>query len=212
MTCSNASCEARFCFFHGLAHEPDEACDVYLRRIAQQDEESRKELARSTVECPRCSRWVSKSRGCNHMTCVCSENFCYLCGESINGTVGLHYGDHGYCSGLQFADLGPNSRRPTGWRMCYRVTCSWITKILAVPYLIISPALFFVVLGISLAMGAIACACCCCIAGLFAIADDSDSVLEPLLMCVLGPTYVFLLVTSRFCAAIGCFWLTDIVT
>ncbi|KAK3935200.1 hypothetical protein QBC46DRAFT_272275, partial [Diplogelasinospora grovesii] len=31
--------------------------------------------------CFACKRVIEKSAGCNHMTCVCSANFCYLCGK-----------------------------------------------------------------------------------------------------------------------------------
>ena len=30
-------------------------------------------------QCPRCRFWVEKNRGCNHMTCRCRYEFCYIC-------------------------------------------------------------------------------------------------------------------------------------
>jgi len=30
--------------------------------------------------CSKCERWVEKNTGCNHMTCICSHEFCYVCG------------------------------------------------------------------------------------------------------------------------------------
>ena len=30
--------------------------------------------------CPACSSVVERSSGCNHMTCLCGESFCYRCG------------------------------------------------------------------------------------------------------------------------------------
>ncbi|KAK1758198.1 hypothetical protein QBC47DRAFT_134021 [Echria macrotheca] len=31
--------------------------------------------------CPRCRRVIEKNQGCNHMSCVCGCEFCYLCGR-----------------------------------------------------------------------------------------------------------------------------------
>jgi hypothetical protein len=32
-------------------------------------------------ECPKCKRWIERASGCNHMTCVCKYEFCYICGK-----------------------------------------------------------------------------------------------------------------------------------
>ena len=32
------------------------------------------------MKCPKCKFYVEKTEGCNHMTCKCSTEFCYLCG------------------------------------------------------------------------------------------------------------------------------------
>ena len=31
-------------------------------------------------QCPKCRYWVEKNEGCNHMTCRCQKQFCYVCG------------------------------------------------------------------------------------------------------------------------------------
>ena len=31
-------------------------------------------------QCPKCRFWVEKTQGCNHMTCRCGMQFCYVCG------------------------------------------------------------------------------------------------------------------------------------
>lgn len=33
------------------------------------------------VNCPQCGRMLSLLTGCNHMTCICEAEFCYICGE-----------------------------------------------------------------------------------------------------------------------------------
>ncbi|KIL93135.1 hypothetical protein FAVG1_03112 [Fusarium avenaceum] len=35
-----------------------------------------------TVNCPGCGRMVELLEACNHMTCVCGKQFCYLCGNT----------------------------------------------------------------------------------------------------------------------------------
>lgn len=32
--------------------------------------------------CPKCGRLVERTTGCRHMTCLCKNEFCYLCGMS----------------------------------------------------------------------------------------------------------------------------------
>lgn len=32
-----------------------------------------------TQKCPKCGVYVSKTAGCNHMTCRCKYQFCYVC-------------------------------------------------------------------------------------------------------------------------------------
>ncbi len=29
--------------------------------------------------CVSCNYWIEKSEGCNHMTCICGAEFCYVC-------------------------------------------------------------------------------------------------------------------------------------
>lgn len=31
-------------------------------------------------QCPKCTMWVEKTTGCNHMKCRCGTEFCYICG------------------------------------------------------------------------------------------------------------------------------------
>jgi hypothetical protein len=35
-------------------------------------------------KCPNCSLVVSKTEGCNHITCFCGTHFCYLCNEKLD--------------------------------------------------------------------------------------------------------------------------------
>lgn len=33
-------------------------------------------------QCPTCWKWIQRTEGCNHMTCVCGKEFCYVCGKA----------------------------------------------------------------------------------------------------------------------------------
>lgn len=39
-------------------------------------------------QCPECKRWIEKQDGCNHMTCICKYEFCYICGKKYSNTHG----------------------------------------------------------------------------------------------------------------------------
>jgi hypothetical protein len=111
------SCGLHFCFLHGLAHSAEETCDAYLQRLATTDVASQKALAKDGLQCPSCGLWVSKTGGCNHMTCRCGGQFCYLCGDNIAGRVGEHFNTSADsltdCPGRQYGGGAPGSRRRT---------------------------------------------------------------------------------------------------
>merc|ERR1719273_1381954 len=44
-------------------------------------------------ECPGCHAHVEKNEGCNHMTCRCDTEWCWLCGEIIEEPVDNHFDD-----------------------------------------------------------------------------------------------------------------------
>lgn len=61
-----ASHEGLSCRAHHIRARGDEAFNTYL-------EEENAKL------CPRCSRPMEKTGGCNHMECLCGAHFCWLC-------------------------------------------------------------------------------------------------------------------------------------
>ena len=63
------------------------ACKGVLHSGADDCQEAKLELSLAALadeqgwqRCLQCQRMVSKSGGCNHMTCTCGFQFCYLCG------------------------------------------------------------------------------------------------------------------------------------
>lgn len=47
--------------------------------------------------CPQCSIPVALQDGCNHMSCPCGTQFCYLCGERVFDTS-FHWNDGSRCA------------------------------------------------------------------------------------------------------------------
>ena len=82
VTC--AVCFLDFCKVHGTAHPPDAAsCRRFARRHRRAERRSRRAVESLSKPCPGCGAPVCKSSGCNHMTCSCGTNFCWLCGDAI---------------------------------------------------------------------------------------------------------------------------------
>ena len=40
-------------------------------------------------QCPSCRQGIEKRRGCDHMTCKCGAQFCYICGADYLGPSGI---------------------------------------------------------------------------------------------------------------------------
>jgi hypothetical protein len=55
------------------------------------DEATELLISQSSKQCPGCNVAVHKSEGCNHMTCLCGTEFCYLCGVEYSKDNHGHY-------------------------------------------------------------------------------------------------------------------------
>lgn len=70
-------CKKSFCLLcKSEAHE-DKSCNKL-------DDKEFLNLAKNKKykQCPKCRAWIEKNEGCNHMTCKCRYEFCYICGEA----------------------------------------------------------------------------------------------------------------------------------
>jgi len=91
MQCEN--CQSAFCFFHANAHPPYKSCSEYSRSLARKEKETVAELKKISKNCPRCNMPVEKDGGCDHMTCKCGADWCWVCGRLISNrsNVFAHY-------------------------------------------------------------------------------------------------------------------------
>ena len=81
-TCLKHYCLSCKCEFHtGVS------CEDY-KGMANLSEEERAFMmcvkGAKYKQCPSCKFWVEKSTGCDHMTCRCKYQFCYICGGKYN--------------------------------------------------------------------------------------------------------------------------------
>ncbi|SCV45799.1 uncharacterized protein FFB14_08866 [Fusarium fujikuroi] len=70
-------CDTRTCRDCGERGHPGQPC---REGAAEEDVWATMDENR-TVNCPGCGRMIELAEACNHMTCVCGQEFCFICGE-----------------------------------------------------------------------------------------------------------------------------------
>lgn len=75
-------CGMQFCFSClSEAHSP---CSCLMWELwskkCQDESETVNWITINTKPCPKCRKPVEKNGGCNHVSCVCGQSFCWLCG------------------------------------------------------------------------------------------------------------------------------------
>eukprot|EP00927_Polykrikos_kofoidii_P002885 TRINITY_DN11153_c1_g1_i1.p1 TRINITY_DN11153_c1_g1~~TRINITY_DN11153_c1_g1_i1.p1 ORF type:complete len:550 (-),score=55.40 TRINITY_DN11153_c1_g1_i1:91-1740(-) len=103
-----SDCDIYFCYYHSNAHaRGPEACAEYERSIVRQ------QLLDAGMygakACPRCGAMTQKASGCNHMTCRCSADWCWVCRRQLSN-VGWHYNPANPNGCMQFQDELTNRR------------------------------------------------------------------------------------------------------
>ena len=84
-TCSVCRCD--WCVPCGKSHDPNVTCEEHRLWALANDcaEQAMQDLISQKLVkvCPKCSHGVTKSEGCNHITCKCGIHFCYLCNDIL---------------------------------------------------------------------------------------------------------------------------------
>lgn len=77
-------CFEPFCSscLHFQGH-PGLTCEENKDRITPIDKKSEEAISKMAVRCPSCNMAVSRTEGCNKMTCSCGQYFCYQCGDPV---------------------------------------------------------------------------------------------------------------------------------
>jgi len=133
MSCATCSCA--FCYHHSNAHPPGAAaCAEYERTVVRRQLLEMASGLQGTKRCPRCSFPTERASGCNHMTCRCKADWCWVCGREL-GNIGWHYNPANPNGCTQFQEEPVNRHDGRMLVLC---------KILCMPVVAIS--LVFVVL------------------------------------------------------------------
>ncbi|KAI1297604.1 hypothetical protein F5Y03DRAFT_409723 [Xylaria venustula] len=83
--CEKAECYAckhSACIHHDIPWHRGETCSEYDQRTRKQRQSERlseKYIKETAKPCPRCKKSINKYFGCDHMTCVCGHEWCWLC-------------------------------------------------------------------------------------------------------------------------------------
>ncbi|KAI0100676.1 hypothetical protein GGR51DRAFT_349885 [Nemania sp. FL0031] len=83
--CEKAKCYAckhSSCARHDVPWHSGETCRDYDKRTHRQRKNrklSEKHVRKTTKPCPGCKKDVNKYSGCDHITCVCGHEWCWLC-------------------------------------------------------------------------------------------------------------------------------------
>ena len=76
-SCSKSTClRCKIPFHIGLT------CDEYINYTPEDHEVCRLFEDQKWKKCDKCRFWIEKNQGCNHMTCKCGHQFCYVCSST----------------------------------------------------------------------------------------------------------------------------------
>ncbi|XP_078436895.1 putative E3 ubiquitin-protein ligase ARI1 isoform X2 [Wolffia australiana] len=78
------TCGLQFCF--GCLSEAHSPCSCQMWRLwvkkCRDESETVNWITANTKSCPKCFKHIEKNGGCNLVTCICGQAFCWLCGAA----------------------------------------------------------------------------------------------------------------------------------
>ncbi|EFW99546.1 ring finger protein [Grosmannia clavigera kw1407] len=123
------ACRATHCIRHNIPWHSSETCAQYDARTQRRRQDNRKSEAfvqETSKQCPGCNKAVFKYSGCNHISCICGHEWCYICfAPFVQSDYGILRCQHKpECTEQDLFDelgLNPNRRRgprpvPLLWR------------------------------------------------------------------------------------------------
>lgn len=67
-------------------------CQQYQDQVLAHIDPTFGQLTKSTRRCPDCGVFLERTEGCNHMTCTCGAQFCYMCLQNYSSHNGSRCG------------------------------------------------------------------------------------------------------------------------
>jgi hypothetical protein len=85
--CNESTC--RDCKASKIQHEDGCPADLDRERLLELG------TSNNWKQCSQCGNLIEKNQGCDHMTCICGHDFCYICGHDFCYICGFSpYGTH----------------------------------------------------------------------------------------------------------------------
>lgn len=101
------SCGLQFCF--SCLCESHSPCSCLMWKLWNEkcvnESESINWITINTRACPKCCKAVQKRDGCNHITCVCGQTFCWLCGGATGRAHSWHHIEGHSCGRYKDEDV-----------------------------------------------------------------------------------------------------------
>lgn len=102
-------CEFATCAHHRRPWHEGQTCsefdldDAQLERLEEEEATAKLLSKEDTSICPKCGQGVTKTEGCDHMSCNCGEEWCYICSCSYENVI-----RHGAIAHATFCIYHPN--------------------------------------------------------------------------------------------------------